>query len=52
MGSLLIQNPLIHLHLVYVGALSLVFICAYLRNPPATIDDSRTQPNQLARPCS
>jgi hypothetical protein len=35
MGTFLIQNPLIQLYLVYLGALSLVAICAYFRNPTA-----------------
>jgi hypothetical protein len=42
MGTFLIQNQLIQLYLVYLGALSLVFVCAYFRNPSA--DDGQPAP--------
>jgi hypothetical protein len=41
MGTLLLHDPWVCFYLLYVGALSVAFICAHPRTPPATGDGAK-----------
>jgi hypothetical protein len=48
MGTFLLHNPWVQFYLLYVGALSVVFLWDRLRAQPATWDGSRTPANEAA----
>jgi hypothetical protein len=48
MGTFLLHNTWVHFYLLYVGALSVIFIWDCLRPQPATRDGSRTPRNEAA----
>ena len=48
MGTLLLHNPWVRFYLLYAAALFFVYMRAYLRNPDAIQNDSRTPRNEVA----
>jgi hypothetical protein len=49
MGTLLLHNPWVQFYLLFVGALGVVFIWDYWRNPPADREHARTLANKAAQ---
>ena len=48
MGTLLLHNPWVRFYLLYAAVLFVVYMRAYLRNPDAIQNDSRTPRNEVA----